>query len=72
MEHPPRCSGNDLHAGFESVDVIGHTLATDADMNLHVEIVTSMGRCRSHLTLRRSADHGWEKLVSSSPGSPNE
>mmetsp|Transcript_111685 Transcript_111685/g.266428 ORF Transcript_111685/g.266428 Transcript_111685/m.266428 type:complete len:205 (+) Transcript_111685:410-1024(+) len=62
VEHPSRCAGHDLHAGFESVDVIGHTLATDADMNLHVEIVT---QCQANLLalLRQLACWGEEQSL---------
>ena len=41
VEDAARRARNDLHASFESVDVIRHPLATDADVNLDVEVVTS-------------------------------
>lgn len=50
MEDPARGARNNLHTRFKGVDVIGHALATNADMHLDIQVVTLVTVLRRNMT----------------------
>lgn len=63
---PTGCAGDDMHALFECLDVVGDALATDATMHHNIHVVTERDadllRLLCQLAGRGEEKHLWGNL----------